>query len=101
MANVLYVGVEFNCVNTTEYAYPHVHPEAVCVYTNSEADTFENVQAVQSLLGLGQVLWKLGVQQPHGERHHGACGEGEGRQVGSRERICETRGNKKQGGMRT
>ena len=45
----------------------------VCVCTNGEADSFEIVQAVQSLLGLGQVLGKLGMQQPHGERHHGAC----------------------------
>lgn len=47
--------------------------------TNSEADRSEIVQAVQSLLGLGQVLGKLGMQQPHGERHHGAWTEGRDR----------------------
>lgn len=30
-------------------------------------------------MGLGQVLGKLGMQQPHGERHHGAWTEGRDR----------------------
>lgn len=59
------------------------------VCTNSKADRSEIVQAVQSLLGFGQVLGKLGMQQPHGEWHHGAWTEGRDR-----------KGNKKQGGMR-
>lgn len=58
--------------------------------TNNKADRSETVQAVQSLLGLGQVLGKLGMQQPHGEWHHGAWTEGRDR-----------KGNKKQGGVRT
>lgn len=59
-----------------------------CVCTNSKADGFETVQAVQGLLGLGQVLGKLGVQQPHGERYHGAWikgKEGGGESRGKRE----------------
>lgn len=89
-------------MNTTEYAYLYVHPEAVfaCVYTNSEADSFEIVQAVQCLLGLGQVLGKLGMQQPHGQRHHGAwTGGREGgkrtedkKKTGDRGKMCEGRG---------
>lgn len=64
------------------------------VCTNSKADGSEIVQAVQSLLGLGQVLGKLGLQQPHGKWHHGAWTE-----------ARDERGNegkkKEQGGMRT
>lgn len=74
----------FYCADATEYARLYVYPQAVlvyacvcvCVYTNGKADGFESVQAVQSLLGLGQVLRKLGMQQPHGERHHGAWTRG-------------------------
>lgn len=46
-------------------------------------------------MGLGQVLGKLGMQQPHGERHHGAWTEGRDRR-GNQGKI-----KKKQGGMRT
>lgn len=53
--------------------------QRLCVCTNSEADRSEIVQAVESLLGLGQVLGKLGMQQPHGEWHHGAWTEGRDR----------------------
>lgn len=77
---------------------------SVCVYTNSEADSFEIVQAVQSLLGLGQVLGKLGMQQPHGERHHGAWTGGRegGWERGKRKQERDGEGgNKKEGGMRT
>lgn len=79
----------------------------VCVCTNSEADSFEIVQAVQCLLGLGQVLGELGMQEAHGERHHGAWTGG---RVGGEGRIENGRGgaggrregeNEKQGGIRT
>lgn len=48
----------------------------ICGYTNSKGASFEVVQAVQSFLGLGQVLRKLSMQQPHGERHHRTWIEG-------------------------
>ncbi len=97
-------------MNTTEFRYLCVHPKTVFVSvllrvcTNSEADSFEIVQAVQCLLGLGQVLGKLGTQQSHGEWHHGAWMEGGDKENGRRQRRRRMQGegeNKKQGWMRT
>lgn len=53
-------------------------------------------------MGLGQVLGKLGMQQPHGERHHGAWTEGrDGRGIQGRIMIKKRKKKKTQGGMRT
>lgn len=43
------------------------------------ADGLQPVQPVQRLLGVAQVLLQLGVEDPHGEGHHGACNQSQSR----------------------